>query len=141
VRRGPKPKKAVRAAVDPWPGFAPPSDLDSETFREFARLSGELRAKGVIDKTDPRLVVATARTHSLIEKAAAELTAKGVKLTQTASNGTLMPHPMVAVLDKLHQRLRGLLADMGLSPKTARLTDPKSETQSNPWGDLLNVVG
>lgn len=140
-RRGQKPKPKATVSATAWASFAPPDDLDDVARAELERLIAHLDAKGVLAKTDPRLAIATARTHALIEQAAGELFAPGVTLTQEAANGTLMPHPMIAVLDKLHQRMRGLLADMGLSPKTARLTEPKGADSDDSWGDMLSVAG
>jgi hypothetical protein len=92
----------------------------------------------VAEKTDPALVVAAARIHSMLERAHRELGQDD--LTIVAANGTLCAHPLVGVINTLTQRARALWADMGLTPKTSKLTDPGDKGDVNGWNDLL-VVG
>ena len=142
--RGPK-KRTAANGLKPhvggalWEGFSPPADLSAVARAEFDRLSDALSSTGALDRTDPRIVVSAARTHDLIERAFAEL--GDYKLTEASANGTLMPHPMLGVLNTLTMRLRRLWADMGLTPATSKLGTPKDASQANPWGDLLNVAG
>jgi P27 family predicted phage terminase small subunit len=141
--RGPKRRTSTNTKPsqggDLWSGFAPPIDFAGEALAEYTRLVGVLDRVGTLRKTDPRIVVAAARTHALIERATAELA--GDTLTLQAANGTAMPHPMLAVLNTLTMRLTRLWSDMGLTPASARLTSPKSdEKAANPWDGLLNAT-
>lgn len=142
--RGPKKKTAANSRPKPplqgWDGFAPP-DLDPVAQAAYARLVAALRHRGTLEKTDPSLVVAAARTLSLIERAESEI-ASAPELTLTTANGTLMPHPASKIANMATQRLRGLMRDLGLTLATARLSDPKAVVEdAGPWKDLLNVVG
>jgi phage terminase small subunit len=134
--RGPKRRTSTNTKPsqggDLWSGFAPPIDFAGEALAEYTRLVGVLDRVGTLRKTDPRIVVAAARTHALIERATAELA--GDTLTLQAANGT-------AVLNTLTMRLTRLWSDMGLTPASARLTSPKSdEKAANPWDGLLNAT-
>src|SRR5947209_6381623 len=95
-KTGPKKRLAARKTAPSglWEGFSPPSDFDPEASAEFARLLDWLKRVGTLDRTAPRLVVLAARTHSLIERAHADIERNG--MTLIASNGTAMPHPMLA---------------------------------------------
>jgi P27 family predicted phage terminase small subunit len=135
-QRGPKAKNPAPAPAGLWEGFDPPADLDAEARAEFARLTVALQQVGTAGRTDPRLVVAAARTHSLIEKAHAELAEGLGKLTQVAANGTLMPHPMIAVLNSLTMRLKALWHDLGLTPASAKLGSAPADEAENPWVGL-----
>lgn len=150
-KRGPKPKKKP-APADPWAGFKPPANLDAEAKAEYARLKLVLQRVGTAATTDPRIVVAAARTHSMLEKAHQELAetftearlgrdAAFGNLTQIAANGTLMPHPMIAVISNQTLRLKALWNDLGLTPGSAKLgTEKQEEKKADQWAGL-NLVG
>jgi P27 family predicted phage terminase small subunit len=105
---------------------------------EYHRLVAVLAKVGTLDRTDPTLVVAAAQVRALLAKAHAELDAS--ELVLEASNGTPMPHPMLAVVNTMTNRLRGLMKDLGLTAATAKLGDRAAQATAeaeNPWGDLL----
>lgn len=137
ARRGPKPKRTGGAS---WGDFEPPKNLDAVARAEFGRLTGALAAVGTLDRTDPRLVVAAARTHALLERAHAELAEGGGKLTLTAANGTLMAHPLLGVVGNLTLRVKSLWYDMGLTPASAKL-GTAAPGDDGEWAGLLSVHG
>lgn len=132
-----------------------PPGLDAEEAEEFARVVEAVRAIGTLGRCDIRLIEATARTSVLIRRAYAELAqakpatdgdtsrdaAEGIyRLTLRAANGTPMPHPMIGVINSQTMRLRGLLADLGLSPKTAKLGGGPESKPDAKWEGILGVV-
>jgi P27 family predicted phage terminase small subunit len=139
ARRGPKPRKPSpdRGGGVLWHGFEPPADLPGPARAEFDRLRAALAHVGTLDRTDPALVVTAARVGALVGKALDAIEADG--LTLTAGNGTPMKHPMLETLNGLTMRQRGLWADMGLTPETARHGVKQADEASNPWTGLLNV--
>ena len=112
ARRGPKSRPA--ASVDLWEDFEAPHGLDPRVLAEFRRLETNLQRNGTKARTDPSLAIEAARIRVLLEMAHDEL-AGG--LTTEASNGTPMSKPAVAQVNSLTMRLRGLLNDMGLTPR------------------------
>jgi P27 family predicted phage terminase small subunit len=139
AKRGPKPLKRAPERREIWPGFSPPADLDAEASAEFARLAARLAELGVAGRTDPRLVVAAARLHSLLEAAHAAIDSEGV--TTLSAQGATLAHPMIAAVNSLTMRLKTLWSEMGLTPKSSNLTDPKSSSGPSAWDGLLNVSG
>lgn len=150
ARRGPKAqtpakRRAGRGGAAIWQGWTLPADVSPEVETEYHRLVRNVRAVGTIDRTDPQMVLAAAKLQALLDKATAELLAcddQGVpkRLTEAASNGTPMPHPMIGVVNMLTQRLRGYWADMGLTPKTKH-GNPQPAEEESRWSGLLGVTG
>lgn len=141
AKRGPKPAATPEPRPDGgplWEGYGPPADLTDAGRREFDRLVSALAHAGTLDRTDPQLVASAARTHDLIERAAAEIGSGA--LAFPSSNGTMMPHPLLSVLNTLTMRSKTLLAEMGLTPR-GRGGSAKAADDANPWGDLLGVAG
>jgi P27 family predicted phage terminase small subunit len=135
AKRGPKVRQKGRATGE----IEIPEGLDEPGRVEFLRLVEQVRARGTLDRIDVQLLVATARTVVLLEKAHAELGAGA--LTKKSGDGTPMPHPMLNVINVQTMRLRGLLNDLGLTPKTSKLGDAPAKKAENPWEGLLNVAG
>lgn len=134
-KRGPKkrPEKPVRGEIDP------PKGMNAAEQTEFARLVEAMRNLGTLRRSDVRLIEATARTVVLLDRAHKEL-GKG-KLTETAANGTPMPHPMLAVINSQTMRLRGLLRDLGLTPASSKLGTVGTTSGDDRWDGVLNVAG
>lgn len=147
ARRGPKAKTAANSpaarggAVD-WRGVEPSAHLSGAARAEFLRLVELLDGAGTLGRTDPRLVELYAVNYDLLCRARDELDRDG--LTQANAKGTLVPHPMIAVLNSATIRLRGLIADLGLTPATSRHSGEGRHNQEegdNPWAGLLSVTG
>lgn len=134
AKRGIKSKAGTgRLALE----IEPPPGLTDAELAEFIRLIDAMREIGTADRTDVNLVAATARTQVILDRAYLELNS-AEKLTQIAANGTQMPHPMLAVINAQTMRLRGLLADLGLTPATNKLGHGKQTVKTeSKWGDLI----
>jgi phage terminase small subunit len=113
--------------------------MNDEELAEFARLYGVLSRKGLADQTDPGIVVLAAQTHGQLLRAYESL---GDSLVITAPNGVIMAHPMLAVISRCVARLRGLMNDMRLTPKSAPKGGAGGEQrgEDNPWSELLSIV-
>jgi P27 family predicted phage terminase small subunit len=137
-KRGPKPKRRSRTDGGIlWEGYEIPDDLELDQHREFLRLVEILRQKGNLDRTDPRIVLATVRTQGTIDEAYRELEREG--LTSVNTQGTTVAHPLLAAINALLMRLRGLLNDMGLTPKSAGLTGSTVDAAESKWGSLIDA--
>lgn len=101
-----------------------------------------LESRSLLSRTDPQLVLLTARVHGMLERAFEDLRKLG-SLTYELPNGAKVADPLVAMTSALAQRLRGLLSDLGLSPKTSRVVkrSDADESRDTKWGNLLDVVG
>jgi P27 family predicted phage terminase small subunit len=141
AKRGPKSKKPpARAKAAPPAYTLPVTSLVGDELAEFERIIAALHTAGLADRNDIRLVESAARTHVLLLRAAEEL-ASAESLTDVAANGTAMPHPMVAVVDRLTSQLSRLYRLLGLtSASRARPAAPPVQT-NDPWEGLLGVVG
>jgi hypothetical protein len=52
-----------------------------------------------------------------------------------------MPHPMLGVINVQTMRLRGLLADLGLTAASSKLGGGSDAKAEDKWGGLLDAVG
>lgn len=149
--RGPKPRTGRNSRrvgkKSPWWGFRPPDDFDDEALIEFDRLRNALKERGLLDVTDPRMVTMAVSLHRVIVEASEQVvrsTKEGTLVYETP-NGCQAPHPMLAVLTNTTTRLRGLLNDMRLTPKSltaAALAKEDAEAPvSNKWGGILDATG
>lgn len=136
AKRGPKSKRGK--AVDLGDVEVPDGLSEAETA-EFTRLVGAIKTTGTFGRCDVRLIEAAARTQVLIDRAYAELGTSD--LTIEAANKTAMPHPMLGVINSLTMRLRGLLGDLGLTPKTSNLGGGDDAKADDRWNGVLNVAG
>jgi P27 family predicted phage terminase small subunit len=135
-KRGPKAKYVGPSKSK----VAAPEGLNAEEAREFKRLVEALRSRGTLERCDVRLIEAASKTFVLLGRAHDELGHE--PLTSEAANGTPMPHPMIGVINSLTMRLRGLLGDLGLTPKTSGLGDaPGDAGAEDHWDGVLNVAG
>lgn len=133
--------RKAKATPDAPDEFPVPVTLNVDEAREFRRLTGACREAGTLAKADVRLIEAAARTLVLLDRAHEEL--GGSELTLEAANGTMMPHPLLGVINAQTMRARGLLKDLGLTPGSAKsggAANGKSEGDGR-WGDLLSVTG
>lgn len=136
AKRGPK----VRTKQPSTLAVETPKGLDADERAEFVRLVEALRARGMLERCDVRLIESAARTILVVRRAHKELGAG--PYTLETPNGTQFPHPMLGVLRVQSMLLRGLLADLGLSPKTSKLGEKPGEKKADdPWEGLLNVAG
>lgn len=146
ARRGPKPKTETNSKARPvgsvdWSGVSIPDHLSDRGKAEFARLVEMLRSAGTLNRTDPRMVEAYAINYDMLVKASMDVERDGV--TTENRFGASVPHPALSVINQATVRLRGLINDMGLCPRTSRYVGqpaPKAG-DGDPWEGLLNVAG
>jgi P27 family predicted phage terminase small subunit len=143
AKRGPKRRTAAQtrkaaSTRSRLSALTPPAKLTGAQRVAFRRLVGAIRAAGTADRVDVELVVATARTLVLLDQAHKEL--DGESLTLEAANGTAMPHPLLGVINAQTMRLRALLADLGLTPASAKLGGAATgDDQADEWSGILSV--
>jgi P27 family predicted phage terminase small subunit len=143
--RGPK-RRTGRNTAQPASGpvsVSPPSHLSGPEAEEFRRVASKLEAVGLLGKADVRTIEAVARCQVMIERASVEL-GSAPSLTETAANGTLMPHPMLGVIRQQVEQQNRLMGTLGLTPASSKL-QTKSEDAGkadDPWAGLgLGVAG
>jgi len=144
VPKGPKPKTSRNTKAKPVKAQAEyqvPASLDAVGKQEFKRLMGLLKARGTFEQTDLRMIEEAAAAVSELVLMRAAIAEQG--MTIEAANGTLIPHPLLGMVNRSSSRLRGLLNDLGMSPKHSRHGGQTAGTSStsDPWDGLLGVVG
>jgi P27 family predicted phage terminase small subunit len=147
AKRGRKTKadEQGRKARRPAPGdrWACPGHLSGmpEAASAWAHAVELLRENGTLDATDPTLIEAYATARAMLRAAVQTVELEG--LTVTGAHGGMAQNPACGIADKALLRLRGLIADMGLSPASAKLSNAGKPTSpgESKWGDLLGVVG
>jgi P27 family predicted phage terminase small subunit len=151
ARRGPKARTGRNTKQAPVSGCSvtAPAHLSDVERAEFDRLAAKLDAVGLLSKADVRTIESAARVQTLIERAAAQLSGlddegQPVRLTETAANGTLMPHPMIGVVRQLTEQHNRLMNTLGLTPASSKMQtkSPDAEKVDDPWAGMgLGVVG
>jgi P27 family predicted phage terminase small subunit len=145
TKRGVKPRTPANTPKKPAgtaKGSAvPPAHLKDEARIAYQRLAGVLKAAGTLDRTDSTLIEMYAVNYALLRKAEGEL--GGDKLTVKTKRGAVFAHPMIAVMNSTTIRLRGIIADLGLSPASSRYGGDGDNTgeDEDEWGDLLSFTG
>lgn len=130
-------RKAAKSPDAPDEIIAP-STLNAAEEREFRRLVDACREAGTLARADARLIEDAAKMQVLLDRAREELGSG--PMTLKAANGTLMPHPMIAVIGSYSMRLRGLRKDLGLTSSPSKSNDKPGKPEGDGrWGDLLSV--
>ena len=92
----------------------PPEDLDGEALLEWHRISEELDSLGLLDRADRAIMTLYARTWAQWHAANQHVTAFGAIVK--GNNQVAGRSPFYTVVRETAAQLRGLLADMGLTP-------------------------
>ena len=142
ARRGPKARTATNTrhghAGGLWDGFRLPSDEGDDVIAHYRRLIEVLDKIGTRQKIDPMMVVNAARSLAMLDKANKVVLDQG--LTAVGGHGSPIPHPLLAVINSLTLRVRGMMNDFGLTAASAKLASPASSSDNEtPWAGLLNV--
>ena len=139
ARPGPKPRLASYTRRPPGADKAPewpvPPHLGEIARGEFIRLVRVLRERGTLVATDPGIVEAAATCYEAFRIAQATLDEDGLFLT---GDHGLRTHPGVKVVLDMTGRLRQVLSDLGLTPKTSLVGGSTPSTEADKWGDLLD---
>jgi P27 family predicted phage terminase small subunit len=118
----------------------PPPHLTDVARSEYRRLAGILKSAGTLDRTDTRLIEMYAVNYALLRRAEEDLDRDGP--THETPRGAFIAHPMIAVMNAATIRLRGIIADLGLSPASSRHGGTgETEEDDDSWGDLLSITG
>lgn len=134
AKRKPTPKPAIMepeilATVEP-PAIVrlinPPPSIGGEALAEWDRVCGELAAAGGIQVADRAIIVTYCQAWA-VNRAAAEHVARYGAIIKWP-NGLPGPSPFYKAWRETTSLLRGLLADLGLTPATRKPADaPKDD--------------
>lgn len=152
VKRGPKPKtransrqpaKAVKGSRASLASFPIPDGTSVATRAEFERLKALVETRGAADQADPGAVfdLAVARTKAV--GLLAEVEADGLIVTVMGARGgsSTKAHPALPVIVSLINAMRGLRADLQISPHTAvPLEEPEEEEEPGPMAEFLGRI-
>jgi P27 family predicted phage terminase small subunit len=121
--------KKTNNATDKRP--RPPEDLDGEAFLEWNRLCDELEAVGRLEKADRAIILLAAQTYANWMIATQHVAKYGTIVK--AHNGVAGRNPYYGVQKETSVLLRGLYADLGLTPATRlrNATAMKGENEGN----------
>ena len=114
-----------------------PSYLDDLARVEYAKLVEVLAESGNLAKTDPRLIEAYAGNYSLMVRAITELNTAPLV---TGDKGRSFVNPLVGIVHNSTQKVRQVIADLGLSPSSAKAVAdnlPGVES-SEKWAKLVD---
>lgn len=144
-KRGPKARNASNArpkhpgGID-WSKVSAPEGLSDGAAREWARLVRLLRSMGSLERTDPMAVEALAVNVDLLRRCREAVDLEGL-VVPIGDDGRVMAHPLLQVVNQATLRLRGLLADLGLTPASNRHAGKASGggSDDNKWGGLLSL--
>jgi P27 family predicted phage terminase small subunit len=103
----------------------PPDDMGEAALLAFHELCDELESMGRLEHTDRAIIATTADTWAAFRAAAAGVTAHGPIIK--SSNGVVGESPFAKAQMKYGALLRGLLADLGLTPATRAAEVPPDE--------------
>lgn len=117
--RGPKPKDSIPSSAYSGRMIAP-SDLDDVGKQAWEKVVADLRTTGTLHKTDTQLIALYARTYSLFNRTELELANATLTID---SSGMVRLHPLANLYSTLVPRLRQILSDLGLSPKTRKVNE------------------
>lgn len=98
-----------------------PSYLDNVARDQFKALARVLLECGKLPQTDVKLIEAYAANYSLLIRAVEDLNTQ--PLTYTSENGRPFVNPLIAVVHNATQKVRQIIADLALSPVTAKLVE------------------
>lgn len=137
--RGRKPQRATDGPI-PASGWATPDYLSDRARSEFERLVGILKTAGDITRTDPRLVELYAVNYDVLVTAQAVIKEQGMTVVSDRNN--ISPHPLLMTINQATIRLKGIIADLGLSPAAKAASGggtSKREKEVQGWGDLIRT--
>src|SRR4051812_43062520 len=99
----------------------PPVHLDNEALLEWQRACDELAAAGQLEAADRAVLTLYAETWAVYRDAMRHVLEHGAVIKWP--NGTAGPSPFYKVSRECANQLRGLLADLGLTPRSRKPGD------------------
>jgi P27 family predicted phage terminase small subunit len=108
----------------------PPSWLDPLAKKEFRRIVSELSELGLITNVDIVALAAYCDAYSDYVKCTKLIAEEGlmVQYTNKAAETNKVPHPLLTKKKQLHEQMKSLAAEFGLTPAArAKLAMPKQE--------------
>lgn len=116
-KKGPKPKDKP----EPFDGqLEMPDDLDPVGVQAWLSVVADLTTLGTLHQTDANMIALYARTFSMFMRIEDQLSQED--LTIASMNGVRI-NPLVTAHASLVPRVRQLLSDLGLSPRTRGKTE------------------
>lgn len=146
AKRGPKrrpgPDRGPFAEAD-WKA---PEYLSPRARKEFERVYQLLQESGRDELTDPRLVEAYAVNYDMLLLSYSDVLRDGT--TVESDRGNKSRHPAVDGVNSITMRLRGIINDLGFSPRSVRgatevaPSSPTTKDDGSPdgWGGLLKLA-
>lgn len=107
----------------------PPDDLADEALLEWGRVCEELRAAGLLAKSDRSILALYCQTYAINREAAKHVATFGSVLK--LANNVVCQSPFYKTVKETSAQLRVLLADLGLTPAARAKAGAKE-----PVGDL-----
>lgn len=132
--RGRKPAKPEPGPIADSEWVAP-DYLTDRGRAVYGWLVGVLREAGRLSRTDPRLIEAYAVNYDLLVTAYEEIKRDG--LTVVSDRGNKNPHPLLTAVNQSTQRLKTIITDLGLNPRTYGGAPEPGGDGDDQWGDLL----
>jgi P27 family predicted phage terminase small subunit len=108
----------------------PPNWLDKEAKKEFKRIADELMELDLLTNVDINALAAYCDAYSDYIKCTQIIQQEGlmVEYTNKAAETNKVPHPLLTKKKQLHEQMRSLAAEFGLTPSArAKLSIPKEE--------------
>jgi P27 family predicted phage terminase small subunit len=108
----------------------PPSWLDPVAKKEFKRIVSELSELGLITNVDIVALATYCDAYSDYVKCTKMIAEEGlmVEYTNKAAETNKVPHPLLTKKKQLHEQMKSLAAEFGLTPASrAKLAMPKQE--------------
>jgi P27 family predicted phage terminase small subunit len=108
----------------------PPTWLDSIAKKEFKRIAGELMELDLLTNVDVNALAAYCDAYSDYIKCTKIIQEEGlmVEYTNKAAETNKVPHPLLTKKKQLHEQMKSLAAEFGLTPVArAKLAMPKQE--------------
>ena len=132
-KASPAPSKASKASKRP----DPPSDLADVSLAAWRSLCDDLAAQQTIDKADRKLMETYCRLYATFRRIEKQLAEEPLTKV-SAQNGRTFIHPLVNSQSDYANKLRQILNDLGLTPKSRK--SPKgSGDESDPLDAYLKA--
>jgi len=108
----------------------PPGWLDGVAKKEFKRIVKELKEIGLVTNVDVNALALYCDAYSNYVKCSQIIEEEGlmVEYTNKAAETNKVPHPLLTKKKQLHEQMKSLAVEFGLTPSSrAKLALPKEE--------------
>lgn len=119
-------------------GENPPAELSAEEQKRYCELVSMMGERRDFHRWTP-LLSATARTWLVFDQTSEKLGEVGLTYEHRTKDGAVLhrPRPEVKILEAARRDLRGLLSDLGLTPRTAERVPQPAPTlpDDDKWAE------